>query len=273
MSTNTGHRDHKGRAIHRGPRGGLHVITESGGRARPSFGRESNRAARPNLARAHEFFHAGGPASMNVRGPPRGARGPTSDFEPTYDPSLNVVPRHEYGEHPDEYYYPVIRGPQYGMHLAAERAARQFPPDTGRPLTARQLRSRAAWYEERARAEADAVERARRNVRYHSRTVIPGVRNEGDMEGVREYVDDARDSVTDLHAARGARNYLAAQARIARAEARAVGERHRAASTIQRAYRHAAASPHTQLGRRRILRDGGFDPENHPHIVHGHAGR
>ena len=42
-----------------------------------------------------------------------------------------------------------------------------------------------------------------------------------------------------------------------------------AARTVQRAYRKAAWSPHTGLGRRQILRAGGFDPANYPDIVKG----
>lgn len=63
--TNTGHRDKQGRAIFRGPRGGLYILTEGGARGKPSFGRESNRAGRANLAEAHSFFHSGGHPSRN----------------------------------------------------------------------------------------------------------------------------------------------------------------------------------------------------------------
>ena len=54
---NTGHRDSQGRVIYRGPRGGLFVKTNRG-KSKPTFGRASNRGARPNLAAAHHFFHS-----------------------------------------------------------------------------------------------------------------------------------------------------------------------------------------------------------------------
>lgn len=63
---NTGHRDARGRAIHRGPRGGLYVHTEDGGRGRPSFGRQTNRATRADLAEAHAFYRSGGHPSRNL---------------------------------------------------------------------------------------------------------------------------------------------------------------------------------------------------------------
>jgi hypothetical protein len=44
-------------------------------------------------------------------------------------------------------------------------------------------------------------------------------------------------------------------------------EYNQSARKIQAAYRSASASPYTQLGRQRILRNGGFDPTQHRALV------
>ena len=41
----------------------------------------------------------------------------------------------------------------------------------------------------------------------------------------------------------------------------------KAARAIQKQYRASSASPYTKLGRHRILRNGGFDPKNHPGVA------
>lgn len=93
-----------------------------------------------------------------------------------------------------------------------------------------------------------------------------GALYDGHDQLAKHWAKVARVFERDARKADEARLNHEAHLKLLRAKRR---EYDRAAATIQRAYKRSSASPYTQLGRRRILRNGGFDPDRHRNIVVG----
>ena len=187
-------------------------------------------------------------------------------------------PEHDHGDEEGVAYHEWLM-----FHPHQDEAMRKTAAKA-EPKTLRGLKARAAWHEREA-ARLKNEERKRRKQQKAAQNNATKLARKARAAGVKWKPGENYDQegyYETTHAeqwkhealdARDAANWHAAHAKIRRAQIKDIATRQRAAAKIQHAYRVASASPHTRLGRQRILRDGGFDPQNHPNIVLGRPRR